>query len=120
VCGSGGGGCIVAREDEGGSCWAGGAGAATVVVVVMDEETPLGSPNAGAFIAEWMVVGLIRIMIQSDLGGGLKGSKGEEFGGKARGGAGIAFSWVLRGRLTDDGRRSLFFYATFMSYSWYI
>jgi hypothetical protein len=32
-----------------------GAGAATVVVVAMEGE--MGSPNAGAFMTEWMVAG---------------------------------------------------------------
>jgi len=83
----------------------------------MHGETPVSFPDMGAFMPNGWWQGLkrlsLRIVIQGDLGGGLRGPKG----GKARGGGGIAFLWVVRGRLTDDGRTSLFFYEVFISSS---
>ena len=56
--GSGGGGGV-SRGDEG-RLDSGGAGAATVAVVAMDGE--MGSPNAGVFMTEWMVVGSKKVV----------------------------------------------------------
>jgi len=42
----------------------GGAGAATVVVVAMHGETPVGSPNVGALMIEYMVAGSKRLVPQ--------------------------------------------------------
>jgi len=54
-------------------------------------------------------------LIQSNLGGGLRRPNGGEIGGRAHGG-GVAISWVVWGRLADDGRTPLFFCETFISY----
>jgi hypothetical protein len=56
------------------------------------------------------------IVIQSDLGGGLRRPNGGKIVGRARG-AGVAFSWVVRGRLAGSGRTPLFLYETFISSS---
>ena len=60
------------------------------------------------------------IVIQRHLGGGLRRRNGGKIRGRARRGGGVAFSWSVRGRVTDDGRTSLFFYETFISYQLYI
>lgn len=69
------------------------ASAATVVVVAMEGE--MGSPNAGALMTEWMVLGsgclFIVSKIQSYLGSGLRRPNGGEMGGR-----GVAFSRVVR------------------------
>jgi len=56
-------------------------------------------------------------MIQSDLGGRLRRPNGGQIGGRARGGGGgVALSWVFQGRLEGNGRTTLFFYETLISF----
>jgi hypothetical protein len=59
------------------------------------------------------------IVIQNDLGDSLRRLNGGKIGGKARGGGGggVAFSWVVRGRLAGNGRTPLFSYEKFISSS---
>ena len=49
-------------------------------------------------------------------GHGLRRTNGGEIGGRVRGGGSAAFSRVIQGGLADDGRTSLFFCETFISY----
>ena len=55
------------------------------------------------------------IVMQRHLGGGLRRPNRGKIGGKARGRRRVAFS-VVQGRLADDGRTSVCFCETFMSY----
>jgi len=58
---------------------------------------------------------LLMIVMQRHLGGGLRRPNRGKIGGKARGRRRVAFS-VVQGRLADDGRTSVCFCETFMSY----
>jgi hypothetical protein len=80
---------------------AGGAGAANVVVVAMDGE--MGSPNAATFMTEWMVAGskkVVMIVIQSDLGSGLRRPDEGETGERACGG--VSYSHGGDGRVMKE------------------